>query len=58
MCEIYKQIAIERERDEGLRAYEYVVVTHDKEGNEVEYISFYVADSGKIHFVKDPRPLP
>ena len=58
MCEIYKQIASERERDEGLRAYEYVVVTHDKEGNEVEYLSFYVSDSGKIHFVKDPRPLP
>ena len=58
MCEVYKQIAIERHRDEGLRAYEYVVVTHDKEGNEVEYISFYVADSGKIYFVKDPRPFP
>ncbi len=53
-----EKITVERERDNALRAHEYVVITHDKEGNEVEYISFYVSDSGKIYFVKDPRPLP
>ena len=55
MCEIYKQIAINRERDSALRAHEYVLVAHDKEGNEVSYITFYVADSGKIHSVSMPK---
>ncbi|KKK95962.1 hypothetical protein LCGC14_2667520 [marine sediment metagenome] len=55
---IDEKVTVERERDNALRAHEYVVITHDKEGNEVEYISFYVADSGKIYSVKDPRPLP
>ena len=53
-----EKITVERERDNALRAHEYAVITHDREGNEVEYISFYVSDSGKIYFVKDPRPLP
>ncbi len=55
MCEIYKQIAINRERDSTLRAYEYVLVAHDKEGNEVSYITFYVSESGKIYSVSMPK---
>ncbi|KKL71018.1 hypothetical protein LCGC14_2099120 [marine sediment metagenome] len=55
--EMFNQIAIERERDQGLRAYEYVVVSHDREGNEVDYIKFYVSDSGRIYSVSMPKPL-
>ena len=61
MNEVYKvdeKVTIERERDVPLKAHEYVVISHDREGNEVEYLSFYVLDSGKIRFVKEPRPLP
>ncbi len=58
MCEVYKQITIERERDNALRAHEYVLVSHDREGNEVEYFTFYVSDSGTIHSVSMPRSLP
>ncbi len=57
MFKVDEKITIERERDDALRAHEYAVIAHDREGNEVEYITFYVADSGKIYLVKEPRSL-
>ncbi|KKL89790.1 hypothetical protein LCGC14_1911130 [marine sediment metagenome] len=51
------KLAIESERDHALRADEYAVISHDREGNEVEVLSFYVTDTGHFHCVRDPAPL-
>ncbi len=51
------KLNIESERDNAYRAHEYAVISHDREGNEVEVLSFYVTDTGHFHFVKEPAPL-
>ena len=43
-----EKLTIERERDAALRAHEYAVISHDREGNEVEAFTFYISDTGRI----------
>ena len=52
-----EKLAIEPERDNALRAHEYAVISHDREGNEVEVLTFYVTDKGHFRLVQDPAPL-
>ena len=51
------KLTVEVERDNALRAHEYAVISHDREGSEVEVLTFYVTDTGHFKFVQDPAPL-
>ncbi len=48
MVRLGENLIIERERDVPLHAYAYAVISHDREGNEVEGFTFYVSDTGRI----------
>ena len=52
-----EKLTIESERDNALRAHEYAVISHDRKGNEVEVLGFYVTDTGHFHFVEKPAAL-
>ncbi len=51
------KLTIESERDNALRAHEYALISHDRKGNEVEVLGFYVTDTGHFHFVEKPAAL-
>ena len=51
------KITIESERSVALRRHEYFVVSHDREGNEVQVLSFLVNDNGRIGGVEEPLDL-
>ena len=51
------KLTIEVHREATMRADEYVIVTFDKEGNEVQGLSFHVTDSGKIYYLRGPSDL-
>ena len=45
----HKRIKVYADRDTGLRAHEYTVVLHDRDGKEVGGFTFYVSDmSGRL----------
>ena len=48
------KLSIEVERDHALRADEYVVITFDREGNEVQGFKVHVDDKGVIRFFRQP----
>lgn len=52
-----ERLRIESERDDALRSTEYVIVTYDREGNEVMGFHFYVGDDSRIQQVSPPMEL-
>ncbi len=54
---INDKLSIEVEREPTMRADEYVVITFDKEGNEVQGFKFRVDDKGRIQFFQQPHFL-
>ncbi len=51
------KVTIEVERDCGLRCHEYVVISHDRDGREVQGFQFYVSDTGRILRIIPPIDL-
>ena len=51
-------LTIESAREVGMRADEYTIVSHDKDGEEVQYFRFYITDKGMIWNISKPEDVP